>query len=45
MVRLPQILVPEGMSELVFSVLIATSFIGSLITVALGIGGGACCWR
>ncbi len=40
MLSLPQILLPEGMSEIVFAVLIATSFIGSLITVALGIGGG-----
>lgn len=31
---------PEGLSPLAFGVLLATSFVGSLITVALGIGGG-----
>ncbi|NKX44531.1 sulfite exporter TauE/SafE family protein [Roseicyclus persicicus] len=31
---------PEGLSQLSFWVLMATSFIASLITVALGIGGG-----
>ncbi|WP_246107356.1 sulfite exporter TauE/SafE family protein [Puniceibacterium confluentis] len=40
MMNIPQILLPEGMSELVFAILIATSFAGSLITVAFGIGGG-----
>lgn len=38
---IPEILRPEGMTELVFLVLIATSFAGSFITVAFGIGGGA----
>lgn len=33
-------LLPEGLSLLAFWVLLATSFIASLITVALGIGGG-----
>jgi uncharacterized membrane protein YfcA len=32
---------PEGLSSLAFWVLMATSFIASLITVAMGIGGGA----
>lgn len=40
MLNIPQILLPDGMTELVFAALIATSFAGSLITVALGIGGG-----
>lgn len=31
---------PEGLSVLAFWVLLATSFLGSLITVAMGIGGG-----
>ena len=31
---------PDGMSQAVFAVLLATSFAGSLITVAFGIGGG-----
>lgn len=31
---------PEGLSQLSFWVLMATSFVASLITVALGIGGG-----
>lgn len=34
-------LMPEGMSHLTFVTLMATSFAGSLITVAFGIGGGA----
>ena len=32
---------PEGMSQAVFLLLLATSFAGSFITVAFGIGGGA----
>lgn len=31
---------PEGLSPLAFAALLGTSFIGSLITVAMGIGGG-----
>lgn len=32
---------PDGMSQGVFAALLATSFVGSFITVAFGIGGGA----
>lgn len=32
---------PEGLSQAAFWALVATSFTGSLITVAMGIGGGA----
>lgn len=35
------VLLPEGLSQLSFWGLMATSFIASLITAALGIGGGA----
>ncbi|KMK68826.1 sulfite exporter TauE/SafE family protein [Puniceibacterium sp. IMCC21224] len=37
---LPQILLPDGMTEMVFAILVTTSFVASLITVAFGIGGG-----
>lgn len=37
---IPALLLPDGMSQLVFAVLAATSFVGSFITVAFGIGGG-----
>ncbi|MBP0484536.1 sulfite exporter TauE/SafE family protein [Sagittula salina] len=37
---LPDFLMPDGMSALVFAALMLTSFAGSLITVAFGIGGG-----
>ncbi|MFV0491988.1 MAG: sulfite exporter TauE/SafE family protein [Pseudorhodobacter sp.] len=37
---IPQILLPDGMTEIVFSVLVAISFAASFITVAFGIGGG-----
>lgn len=40
MIAIPEFFRPEGMTELVFLVLVATSFLGSLITVAFGIGGG-----
>lgn len=40
MIAIPDLLRPEGMSELVFLALIFTSFLGSFITVAFGIGGG-----
>ena len=40
MIAIPELFRPEGMTEIVFLVLIATSFAGSLITVAFGIGGG-----
>lgn len=41
MIDLTATLLPAGMSELTFAILMATSFAGSLITVAFGIGGGA----
>ncbi len=41
MIDLATSLMPEGMSQLTFATLLATSFAGSLITVAFGIGGGA----
>jgi uncharacterized membrane protein YfcA len=37
---IPPLFLPDAMSELVFAILIGTSFLASLITVALGIGGG-----
>ncbi|SMX36881.1 sulfite exporter TauE/SafE family protein [Maliponia aquimaris] len=37
---LADLVMPEGMSALVFGVLMGTSFVASLITVAFGIGGG-----
>ncbi|MBN7786981.1 sulfite exporter TauE/SafE family protein [Ponticoccus gilvus] len=40
MIAIPDLLLPEGMTDLVFLALISTSFLGSLITVAFGIGGG-----
>ena len=41
MIDLTATLMPEGMAEATFAILLATSFAGSLITVAFGIGGGA----
>ena len=40
MMTIPDLFLPEGMTDLVFLALIATSFAGSFITVAFGIGGG-----
>lgn len=37
---IPALFLPDGMTELVFAALMATSFAASLITVAFGIGGG-----
>jgi uncharacterized membrane protein YfcA len=37
---IPPLFLPDGMTEIVFAVLVGTSFIASLITVAFGIGGG-----
>lgn len=37
---IPSLFLPDGMTETVFAILIGTSFISSLITVAFGIGGG-----
>ncbi|WP_323771766.1 sulfite exporter TauE/SafE family protein [Antarctobacter sp.] len=37
---IPPLLLPDGMTEIVFAVLIFTSFAASFITVAFGIGGG-----
>lgn len=37
---IPSLFLPDGITELVFLVLIGTSFLSSLITVAFGIGGG-----
>ncbi|WP_353475050.1 sulfite exporter TauE/SafE family protein [Salipiger sp. H15] len=37
---IPSLLLPDGMAETVFAVLIGTSFAASFITVAFGIGGG-----
>lgn len=41
MTFLPPLLLPDGMTDLVFCLLIALSFAGSLISVAFGLGGGA----
>ncbi len=40
MIAIPDLLLPGEMSELVLIVLLITSFLGSFITVAFGIGGG-----
>ena len=37
---IPTIFLPDGMSEAIFALLVATSFAASFITVAFGIGGG-----
>jgi uncharacterized membrane protein YfcA len=37
---IPGIFLPDGMSDVVFAVLVCTSFAASFITVAFGIGGG-----
>ena len=37
---IPAWFLPDGMTDIVFLVLVATSFAASLITVAFGIGGG-----
>ena len=37
---IPPVFLPEGMTETVFAILIAASFVASFITVAFGIGGG-----
>ncbi|AWI86045.1 hypothetical protein CEW88_20040 (plasmid) [Alloyangia pacifica] len=37
---IPSLLLPDGMTEAVFALLIGTSFAASFITVAFGIGGG-----
>ncbi len=37
---IPPLFLPDGMTEIVFAILVSTSFIASLITVAFGIGGG-----
>ena len=41
MIDLAASFMPEGMSAVTFAALLGTSFAGSLITVAFGIGGGA----
>ncbi|MFC4672012.1 sulfite exporter TauE/SafE family protein [Seohaeicola nanhaiensis] len=41
MTFLPSLLLPDGMTDLVFCLLIALSFAGSLISVSFGLGGGA----
>ena len=41
MISIPDIFRPDAMSDLVFLTLVATSFFGSFITAAFGIGGGA----
>lgn len=40
MIAIPDRLLPSAMSEPVLIVLLATSFLGSFITVAFEIGGG-----
>ncbi|MCJ8520895.1 putative membrane protein YfcA [Pseudorhizobium tarimense] len=37
---IPSLFLPDGMTETVFGILVGSSFISSLITVAFGIGGG-----
>lgn len=37
---IPDLFLPDNMTQTVFAILIGTSFVASLITVALGIGGG-----